>query len=296
MADVDEIRHKIVDKLGKSKMGLSGLEISKAIGMNRVTLSKYLGILSAEGIIGQKHVGNAIVWFVHEGTDSFSFPEDYDVAAKKYLDLLLVNSSKAAHHVIRNCLHMGASSEKIITEVVLPAFDSVLHAYAEGNIGSVELHLLQNTLQDSTRFAYDGNATLDDDKNAVLLASDATGSIMCSAASSILQNGGWTVSCVGDMSNSADTMLDLDLHKLLRRVWSKKQGVMIIAIFSGTGEGLGLFSEAAVAVVKKLHTRKIRLLLFGSDSKDASSRADLATKDFTHAIQWFQTSYETVLG
>ena len=136
--------------------------------MNRVTLSKYLGILFAEGIIGQKHVGNAIVWFVQEGTDSFSFPDDYDTAAKKYLDLLLANSVNAAHHVIRNCLHMGAPPEKIITEILLPAFDSVLHAYEEGSIGSAELHLLQNTLQDSTRSAYDGNTVADDDKNAVL--------------------------------------------------------------------------------------------------------------------------------
>ena len=45
MTDADKIRRKIVEKLGKSRMGLSGLEISKAIGMNRVTLSKYLGIL-----------------------------------------------------------------------------------------------------------------------------------------------------------------------------------------------------------------------------------------------------------
>ena len=294
MTDADKIRRKIVEKLGKSRMGLSGLEISKAIGMNRVTLSKYLGILFAEGIIGQKHVGNAIVWFVQEGTDSFSFPDDYDTAAKKYLDLLLANSVNAAHHVIRNCLHMGAPPEKIITEILLPAFDSVLHAYEDGSIGSAELHLLQNTLQDSTRSAYDGNTVADSDKNAVLLASDATGLISCGAASSVLQHNGWTVSCVGNMSNSVDTMLDLDLHKLLRRVWPKKQGVMIIAIFSGTGDGLGLFSEAAAAVVKKLHTKKTRLLLFGSDSKDASDRADLATKDFAHAIQWFQTSYETI--
>ena len=149
-------------------------------------------------------------------------------------------------------------------------------------------------MQDSTRSAYDGNTVADGDKNAVLLASDATGLISCGAASSVLQHNGWTVSCVGNMSNSVDTMLDLDLHKLLRRVWPKKQGVMIIAIFSGTGDGLGLFSEAAAAVVKKLHTKKTRLLLFGSDSKDASDRADLATKDFAHAIQWFQTSYETI--
>ena len=191
--------------------------------MNRVTLSKYLGILFAEGIIGQKHVGNAIVWFVQEGTDSFSFPDDYDTAAKKYLDLLLANSVNAAHHVIRNCLHMGAPPEKIITEILLPAFDSVLHAYEEGSIGSAELHLLQNTLQDSTRSAYDGNTVADGDKNAVLLASDATGLISCGAASSVLQHNGWTVSCVGNMSNSVDTMLDLDLHKLLAEVWPYKK-------------------------------------------------------------------------
>ena len=86
-----------------------GLEISKAIGMNRVTLSKYLGILFAEGIIGQKHVGNAIVWFVQEGTDSFSFPDDYDTAAKKYLDLLLANSVNATPCNTQLLAHGGST-------------------------------------------------------------------------------------------------------------------------------------------------------------------------------------------
>ncbi|MDI1495145.1 MAG: transcriptional regulator [Cenarchaeum symbiont of Oopsacas minuta] len=294
MTDASVIRHKIVDNLGQSKVGLSSLEISKAVGMNRVTLSKYLGILYAEGVIGQKHVGNAIVWFVHEGTDLFSFPDDYDIVTKKYLDLLLDNSAETAHHMIRNCLHMGATTEKIMSEVILPASEYVMRTYEEGNIGSAELHLLQNALRDSIRFASNDNTIVNADKNTVLIATDALGSILCGAAASVLRNGGWTVSHVGDMSKSANSMLDLDLHKLLRRVWPKKRGIMIVAIFSRTGEGLGLFSEAAEAVTIKLKTKKIRLLLFGSDSADASARVDLATTNFMHAMQWFQTSYETI--
>ena len=145
-----------------------------------------------------------------------------------------------------------------------------------------------------TRSAYDGNTVADGDKNAVLLASDATWLNLIRSASSVLQQTRWTVSCVGNMSNSVDTMLDLDLQTTTPSM-AKKTFLMIILQFSLLlVMGLDYSQIHAAAVVKKLHTKKTRLLLFGSDSKDASDRADLATKDFAHAIQWFQTSYETI--
>ena len=49
---VQEIKQKLVDVLTSSKTGLSGIEISEKLGVNRVTMTKYLNIFATEGLIG----------------------------------------------------------------------------------------------------------------------------------------------------------------------------------------------------------------------------------------------------
>ena len=73
----DEIKEKLIDILQNQKTGLSGLEISERIGINRVTMTKYLQVFAAEGFIKQKNIGNVIIWFIEDGTEQFHFPDDY---------------------------------------------------------------------------------------------------------------------------------------------------------------------------------------------------------------------------
>ena len=73
----DEVKQKLVDLLNESKTGLSGVEISEKLGINRVTMTKYLKVFSAEGLIRQKDIGNVTLWFVEEGAEQFQFPDDY---------------------------------------------------------------------------------------------------------------------------------------------------------------------------------------------------------------------------
>ena len=40
----EEVRQKLVDVLRDSKTGLSGVEISSKLGINRITMTKYLNI------------------------------------------------------------------------------------------------------------------------------------------------------------------------------------------------------------------------------------------------------------
>ncbi len=85
---VQEIKQKLVDVLINSKTGLSGVEISEKLGVNRVTMSKYLNIFATEGLLGQKNIGNVHLWFLEEGTEQFEFPAYYFLVKKKYLELL----------------------------------------------------------------------------------------------------------------------------------------------------------------------------------------------------------------
>ena len=73
----EDIREKLIDVFGDSKTGMSGVEISEKIGINRITMTKYLKIFAAEGFLRQKDIGNVTLWFLEPGQESFDFPADY---------------------------------------------------------------------------------------------------------------------------------------------------------------------------------------------------------------------------
>ena len=84
----EEIKEKLVDLLSNSKTGLSGLEISERLSINRITATKYLNVFAAEGLIKQKNIGNVNLWFIEDGTEKYDFPEDYFKIKTKYFELL----------------------------------------------------------------------------------------------------------------------------------------------------------------------------------------------------------------
>ena len=56
-----------------SDSGMSGVEISKKINVNRITMTKYLKVFAAEGLLRQKNIGNVTLWFLEPGQESFIF-------------------------------------------------------------------------------------------------------------------------------------------------------------------------------------------------------------------------------
>jgi predicted transcriptional regulator len=63
----DEIKQKLVDVLQGSKTGMSGVEIAEKLGVNRITITKYLNVFAAEGLIREKKIGNVNLWYIEEG-------------------------------------------------------------------------------------------------------------------------------------------------------------------------------------------------------------------------------------
>ena len=55
--DETEVKFRLIKLLHSSKSGISGVEISEKLGINRVTMSKYLNKFAAEGTITQKNIG-----------------------------------------------------------------------------------------------------------------------------------------------------------------------------------------------------------------------------------------------
>ena len=49
----EEIREKLILVLEDSETGMSGVEISKKMGVNRITMTKYLKVFAVDGLLRQ---------------------------------------------------------------------------------------------------------------------------------------------------------------------------------------------------------------------------------------------------
>ncbi len=218
----EEIRKKLILTLADSKTGMSGVEISEKINVNRLTMAKYLKVFAAEGLLRQKNIGNITLWFLEPGQESYNFPDDYFKITPKYLNYLVKGSEDQVYSLIRNCLHSGATVNRLILEVILPAIISVKNLYDDGKIGTSEQNLLRTTISKSLQIFNQLQVDLDPKKNVVVISSDSQSLLFSEAASSAYHSDGWKVSHLGDMSSVINVLFDLDFQKLIGKIWKQK--------------------------------------------------------------------------
>ena len=288
-----EIRQKLIDALEDSKSGMSGVEISKKLGINRTTMTKYLQVFAAEGFLRQKNIGNITLWFLESGQESYSFPDDYFKVAPQYLEKLVKGQETQIHSLIKNCLNSGATVPKFVTEVILPSIDSIQKLYDDGKIGNTEQKLLQNIISKSLHIFNQISIDSNPKNNIIVISADSHSNLLSEAASASLHSDGWRVFHLGDMSSAINVLFDLDLQKLMGKIWKQKSGVMIILVFSNTEEGLHFFAESINSIKEKLGKR-IRLALCGKVGKKSKISSDLVSEKFEDILQWSKTISESL--
>jgi hypothetical protein len=287
----EKIKEKLIEVLHDSKTGLSGIEISKKLKINRLTTTKYLQVFAAEGLVKQKNIGNVKLWFMEEGVESFEFPADFFRVKNKYLQYVLLGASKEAHNILRNSLHSGANPTKIITEVIVPAIESVQNSYDTGKIGKSEKNYLDDIILGSIYLIILTEKEIDLKKNVIVFSTDSNNSLMAQAASAAFHVEGWKTSQLGDMSTAIDAMFDIDLQRFVNKVWAKKQGILVAVIFSSTESATKFFSQAVVA--SKAKFGKALHLVFCTKLAKKTKDADFVSEDIEKILQWCQTVYES---
>ena len=291
----EELKKKLFDLLSNSKVGLSGLEISKQLEINRITTTKYLNIFAAEGLIRQKNIGNVNLWFIEDGTEKFDFPEDFFKVKIKYLEYLTARKEQQVYNLVRNCFHSTTQPLKLITEVIVPAIESLYGIFDQGKIGKSELNFLEKIISNSMQIINIENFDVDTKKHVVLISADYQSTLFSEAASASFHADGWQVYSLGDMSSSIDVLFDLDLQKLLTKVWKSRTGMMLIVVFSSTAESMKFFAES-VNSIKSKSKRNLYLVLCGDMKKNADIKADLIEEDIQAILQWSQTTFESSIS
>ncbi len=289
----EEIRQKLISSLEGSETGMSGVEISEKVGVNRITMTKYLKVFAAEGLLRQKNIGNITLWFLEPGQESYNFPDDYFKISSQYLNGLIKGTQDQVYSLIRNCIHSGATANRLILEVVVPAINSVQDLYDEGKIGTAEQNLLKTTISKSLQIFNQLQVVSDPKKNVVVIASDAQSLLVSEAASAAYHSDGWKVFHLGDMSSVINVLFDLDFQKLVGKVWKQKPGVLVVAVFSQTGEGLNFFADS-INPIREKSGKRMKLALCGKVSKKTKIDSDLLSEKLDDILQWSQTISENI--
>ena len=283
-----EIREKLIFILKDSDSGMSGTEISKKINVSRITMTKFLKVFAAEGLLRQKNIGNLTLWFLEPGQESFTFPDDYFKITSRYLELLVKGTEDQIYSLIRNCVNSDASINQLILEVIYPAIDYLDNLYESGKIGSAEKNLLRTTISKSLDIFNQISVVTDPKKNVVVIAADPESILISESASASYHSNGWNVSHLGDMSSAVNILFDLDFQKLIGKIWKQKIGVLLVVIFSQTSEGLSFFADS-INSNKKKSDRRIKLALCGNISKKTKINSDLLSDKISDILQWSKT-------
>jgi methanogenic corrinoid protein MtbC1 len=301
---IGDIKQKLLEILSQTKIGMSGVELSNKLGISRVTITKYLSVFAAEGLIRQQNMGNTTLWYIEGGGSSsidkegseltqFEFPNDYFKIKTKFLDYLLDGKENKVYSLIRNCIHSNASIPKLITEVILDAILHIQKLYDDAKIGNSELGMLNNIISNSIKLAELIPNDIEDERNIILISSDHMSTLLSQCAAAAYRSEHWKVHDLGDMSESINVMFDLDLQKFLNKIWKQKSGIMIIIVFSQTSEGLNFFADIVNSIKSKMG-KNLFLILYGDvDKKTTKINADLFSNDIDQILQWSQTIFES---
>ncbi|MGI0047866.1 MAG: ArsR family transcriptional regulator [Nitrosotalea sp.] len=290
--NTEEIREKLIDALSHSKIGLTGMEIAEKLRVSRVTMAKYLQVFAAESLIKQKNIGSVNLWFIEKGVDQLSFPADLFQVKNRYLEYVLSTASHEANNLIRNSLYSGANPSKLVNEVIVSAIDAVENSYKDGKIGKSEKNFLDEIISSSLYLIKLSEKETNPKKNVVILSTDYQNSLLAQAASSAFQTDDWCVSLLGDMSSAIDVLFDIDLQRFLNKVWSKREGIMIVVVFSST-EGTIKFFSQAVDASKGKFGKNLYLALCSKITKKPRIAADFISGDIEALLQWSQTVFES---
>ncbi|MDX1441270.1 MAG: ArsR family transcriptional regulator [Nitrosopumilaceae archaeon] len=286
-----ELKQKLIEILEDSKMGLSGIEISKKLNVNRLTMTKYLKVLAAEGFLHQKNIGNTTLWILESGHETFSFPDDYFKVAPEYLEHLINRDEHKLFSLIKNCLHSGANVSKLVIEVILPAVKEIQTLYDGGKIGNSEAKLLGNLVSNSLQIFKQLPGESDPKRKAVVISGDPESTLVSEAASATLHSKEWIVFHLGDMSSSINVLFDLDFQKLINKIGKQKSGILITIVFANSKQRLTFFSDS-ISPIKEKIGKRMKLVLCGPIDKKSKLDCDLQTESFEDAIQWSQNVYE----
>ncbi len=294
---LDEVKRKIVDVLQGTGTGLSGIELADRTGINRMTITKYLDVMHAMGLVKKKKTGNVNVWFLETGIADIEFPINYIQVQQKLINAVLAGEEEQARRILVSVLNSDIDQVRMLTDVVLPAVNTVGELYSRGRLDKTERAFLLNLLMELIDLVKFNIRPSEQKANAHMLAvagSEDKDHVAKSAAVAFSALG-WDSLYIGDVEEQIDPFFDIDFQRYVSRIWGNKRGLTLVCIFS-SGEGsLRFLSSTAKAMKGKLRG-ELRIAAIATPELQASAEenSDHVAKDLLSLVQWAEREYNIV--
>src|ERR671910_602678 len=273
---LDEIKRRIIDVLQSAGgTGLSGVELADRIGINRMTITKYLDVMHAMGLLKKKKTGNVNIWFVQIGVGDIEFPINYIQVQQKLISSILAGDEDQARRILLSVMNSNVDQVRVMTDVIERTF--LLNLMME------LIDLVKFNVRPAEQKA---NA------HVICVAGSEDRVHMAKSAAVALLARGWDSSYIGDVGEQIDPFFDIDFQRYLLRLWSNKHGLVLVCIFS-SGEGSLRFLSSTAKGMKGRIRGELRITAVTSPQMRpvAEESSDYVAKDLLDLIEWAEREF-----
>jgi methanogenic corrinoid protein MtbC1 len=294
---LDEVKRKIVDSLQSASTGLSGIELADKTGINRMTITKYLDVMHAKGLVKKKKTGNVNVWFLGTGIADIEFPINYIQVQQKLISAILAGEEDLARTILLSVLNSDIDQVRVLTDVILPAVNTIGELYSRGRLDKTERAFLLNLLMELIDLVKFNVRPSEQKANAHVLAVAGSGDKIHVAKSAAVSFSalGWDSIYIGDVEDQIDPFFDIDFQRYMSRVWGSKHGLMLVCIFS-SGEGSLRFLSSTAKAMKGRLKGELRIAVLATPEMQAvaEENSDHVAKDMLSLVEWAERQYNIV--
>lgn len=297
---LDEVKHKITSLLQGNSAGLSGVELAEKTGINRMTMSKYLNVLLTLGLVRRKKAGPVNIWYLNSGITDLEFPINYLEIQQNYMTATFQNDPEKSHGVILSALNSTPDKIKVLSEVIIPTYNTLNELYDRGRLGETERTSILTTLADTIELIKFNSQVESTMQNAhVLFVAGSEDRIVLAKSGAVeLKMLGWNSSYIGNVERLIDPFFDIDFQRYIIKSWNEKRGLMILCIFSSQESSLRFLSLAASSLKSKLKGELYTVIFTTSElaKRHEDIGADAAFNNIQSLVEWCEKKYGTYRG
>lgn len=297
---LDEVKHKIMSLLQGNSAGLSGVELAEKTGINRMTMSKYLNVLLTLGLVRRKKAGPVNIWYLNSGITDLEFPINYLEIQQNYMTATFQNDPDKSHGVILSALNSTPDKIKVLSEVIIPTYNTLNELYDRGRLGETERTSILTTLAETIELIKFNSQVESIMQNAhVLFVAGSEDRIVLAKSGALeLKMLGWNSSYIGNVERLIDPFFDIDFQRYIIKSWNEKRGLMILCIFSSQESSLRFLSLAASSLKSKLKGELYTVIFTTSElaKRHEDIGADAAFNNIQSLVEWCEKKYSTYRG
>jgi hypothetical protein len=181
-----------------------------------------------------------------------------------------------------------------MTDVVLPAVNTIGELYSRGRLNKTERTFLLNLMMELIDLVKFNVRPREQKSNAhaVCVAGSEDRVHIAKGTAVALLARGWDSSYIGDVGEQIDPFFDIDFHRYLLRLWSDKHGLMLVCIFS-SGEGSLRFLSSTAKDMKGKIKGELRITAVTTQQLQpvAEESSDYVAKDLLALLEWAEREF-----